>query len=277
MAYSTPMTATVGMVHTAAQWNTYVRDNMEYLKGNAGSVAIGAGMTVGAAGLATRVEIVGTSATLIMSENDQAVDENRWDVVVNSKSWLFRAVNDAYTASAVALTVVRGTGTAISYISVPPNLVIGAAASISAKLGVNGGVAVGAGYYNQSPPTNGLLVQGSVGIGLTAPDGPLHVAGAVGGMAFVAKSAVANSSVTLLSAGTVTRGCSVRGMLYRNTGAAVINISGFTCPLSSTISLYDDGTSTNVFQMTVTAGGQVTVRRSAGSDTYDCSLILSYL
>ena len=43
-------------------------------------------------------------------------------------------------------------------------------------LAVNGGTTIGAGYTLNTAPTNGLLVQGNVGIGTTAPGAALHVA-----------------------------------------------------------------------------------------------------
>jgi hypothetical protein len=48
--------------------------------------------------------------------------------------------------------------------------------SPSSKLTVNGNFAVGA-DYNVAAPTNGALIEGNTGIGLTAPQVPLHVDG----------------------------------------------------------------------------------------------------
>jgi hypothetical protein len=42
-------------------------------------------------------------------------------------------------------------------------------------LGINGGQSIGNAYYTTYPPTNGLLVQGNVGIGTTAPGSALEV------------------------------------------------------------------------------------------------------
>ena len=47
-------------------------------------------------------------------------------------------------------------------------------------------LAAGAGYLATSPPTNGAIVEGNVGIGITSPDGKLHVhAGSAGTVAAV--------------------------------------------------------------------------------------------
>jgi hypothetical protein len=46
MAWTAPRTFSVAEVQTAAIFNVHIRDNLNYLKGNAGTVAIAAGMTV---------------------------------------------------------------------------------------------------------------------------------------------------------------------------------------------------------------------------------------
>ena len=48
-----------------------------------------------------------------------------------------------------------------------------------ALLQVNNNVAIGASYINTSAPTNGLIVQGNVGIGTTVPSSTLTVAGTI--------------------------------------------------------------------------------------------------
>ena len=44
MAWTAPFTATVGQIITAANWNQQIRDNELYLKGQAGTVQIEAGL-----------------------------------------------------------------------------------------------------------------------------------------------------------------------------------------------------------------------------------------
>jgi hypothetical protein len=51
--------------------------------------------------------------------------------------------------------------------------------SPASKLTVNGSLAVGADYTTTAAPSNGALIEGNTGIGLTAPQVPLHVDGRV--------------------------------------------------------------------------------------------------
>lgn len=60
------------------------------------------------------------------------------------------------------------------------------------RLAVNGAATIGA-NYNVSAPTNGLLVEGSVGIGTTTPSGQLHV---IGSGIFSSGIIVGNGTVT---------------------------------------------------------------------------------
>ena len=46
----------------------------------------------------------------------------------------------------------------------------------------NGGMIVGNGYMNDTAPTDGMIIEGSVGIGTTSPNYPLHVSGTTIGL-----------------------------------------------------------------------------------------------
>jgi hypothetical protein len=70
MAYTTPHTATTGNLITASGHNTSIRDNLEYLKGRAGTIAFEAG-----ASFVGDITLTGTSRT-IHWPNDQSVKEN---------------------------------------------------------------------------------------------------------------------------------------------------------------------------------------------------------
>jgi hypothetical protein len=58
------------------------------------------------------------------------------------------------------------------------NVAIGNVAAPANLLTVNGAASIGSGYATTSAPTNGLIVQGKVAIGLTTPSSSLHVASA---------------------------------------------------------------------------------------------------
>ena len=60
-------------------------------------------------------------------------------------------------------------GTADGYVSV------GTTTNPTSEFGVYGGATIGSSYNNILAPTNGLLVQGNVGIGTTSPSAPLHI------------------------------------------------------------------------------------------------------
>ena len=62
--------------------------------------------------------------------------------------------------------------------------------SATNKLGVYGSANVGASYQSTAAPSNGLIVEGDVGIGNSAPQAELDVSGAIkGGFSLSAKSA----------------------------------------------------------------------------------------
>lgn len=58
-----------------------------------------------------------TQPDLRMNETDQATDERLWRFRVNGKRWSLETVDDAITASRSAMDVVRGTGIAVSTIT----------------------------------------------------------------------------------------------------------------------------------------------------------------
>src|SRR5919108_5202871 len=57
MGYTTPPAVSVGAIHTATEWNTYVKDNLRYLKGTDGAVTIDHNMLIGPTAATTNASI----------------------------------------------------------------------------------------------------------------------------------------------------------------------------------------------------------------------------
>lgn len=78
----------------------------------------------------------------------------------------------AFVVSAAPSTA-YAVGTADGFVSV------GTTTNPASEFGVYGGVTIGTSYNNTLAPTNGLLVQGNVGIGITSPQTVLSIGGNV--------------------------------------------------------------------------------------------------
>jgi hypothetical protein len=85
------------------------------------------------------------------------------------------------------------------------NVGIGSASglgSAASALSVSGGTAVGSGYWATAAPTNGLVVQGSVGVGTSSPSAKLHVVGGDIGFPYGSAIRVSPENTALWSSGT---------------------------------------------------------------------------
>lgn len=81
---------------------------------------------------------------------------------------------------------------------------------------------------------------------------------------------VAGSEVTILATGRVTNNFTFDGSMHLNTGGEDRKVEGIV-KLNDNIDIYDDGT--DVFTIYVTAGGRVYIKRRAGADTADVTLV----
>ncbi len=81
-------------------------------------------------------------------------------------------------------------------VGIGPSSVIPFNNSLTNLLTVGGGVSIGASYATTVAPTNGLMVQGNVGIGTTTPAYSLDVAGAVHVAGAINASGVINASTS---------------------------------------------------------------------------------
>lgn len=119
----------------------------------------------------------------------------------------------------------------------------------------------------------GLDNSGNLGIGTTSPQGRVHAAGAGGGFMFLSANAVDGTLQTLAAAGTVTQSAAFWGYDRNNTGGAFVQASGNMLGLAQTFAF----TNTDTITVSVTAGGAITVQRTAGTNgTHQVNLLVLF-
>lgn len=240
MAWTAPATWSVAEVVTAAKMNTHVRDNLKYLKGQAGAVAIEDAVTIG----------VNTNAanglTITNSNANSSAFANLY------------MVNDGGSIGGLLRNSTTNTGYAgVNSIS----LMTFAAHGLG--LGTNNSIR----QYIDST--------GNVGFGTLVPQGKIHAVGAGGSLMFLSATAVAGSVVTLAAAGTVAAAAGFVAIFdYCNTGGAS-NI--FTTIGRIPVGSSNTYTAANgdVITVAVTAGGAITVQRTTGSaSTHEIAMLV---
>lgn len=119
-----------------------------------------------------------------------------------------------------------------------------------------------------------LDVNGNLGFGgVLAPQGKIHVAGAGGGMLFLSCNAVDGTLQTPVVAGTVTQSAAFWGYDRNNTGGGLVQVSGNMLALAGTFAFINTDTVT----VTVTAGGAITVQRTAGTNgTHQINMLVLF-
>lgn len=247
MAYTTPMTATTGQMHTAAQWNTYVRDNFAYIKGQGGAVTI-----------EDRVNIPlvsGTNGRGLRFGDDSSHYATLQALDVSSTTYLFFAANRVYSGTAWQQLNARA----------------GGALLISANTDL---------AYNTFPaasstPTEHWRISslGNMGIGTTLPQGRLHGQGAIGGFLYWEFDGVDGTTRTIIpnSAGDVVYGMRFMSMARcsdttrQSAGGELLNGGNFD--------IAQNAGATDILNLRVNADGSCDVRRRAGS-TYSFKVAL---
>lgn len=130
-----------------------------------------------------------------------------------------------------------------------------------------------------------LQEDGTVGLGVSAPQGRLHVHDGTGGKLFVTKTGVAGTEVDVIPNGTgdVTRGYSVRVFARGSSGTKVRGTwedDGFTdgdTPAAGSVEVgfgFNSATSAYRITLKLYASGRLTVRRTDGAESWDVTLDL---
>lgn len=238
MAWTAPATWSVSEIVTASKMNTHVRDNFAYLKGQAGTVAIEDTISLGPA-------TAGPTSGLLIGGNGSGNRTSYLDLVgdgTNAYGMRFIRYNTGVNANTDILH--RGTG----------------------GMGFQAQDASGYIYFTTGGG-EAVRIDGNknVGIGTASPQGRLQVNNAVGGAAFVGASGVGGTASTLLIAGTVTAVANMYFTIRDSNGTCTSSIT-VAVVLGATHNMVADGT--NTYQFQVSAGGAVTVQRTAGSRTF---------
>lgn len=244
MAWTAPRTWVVSEIVTAALMNTHVRDNLAYLKGQAGTVAIEDAITVAGTVAASTTGGNALSAALSATTGGLAI------VMANVAS----------QNAQISLTN-TGQRNALIYMD---------RAADKLKISQNG----------TANPAISIDGNGQVGIGAaTTPRGALEARGAsVGGMLFYADNAIGGSAVTLVADAP---GDAASGIYFfshcKRTGSTYQQVAGtFVVAGAGDQSIFTDG-GANILVIRAAASGAVTLVRTAGTGTYDVSLFLMWL
>lgn len=237
MAWTAPATYSVSEIVLASKLNLHIRDNLNYLKGNAGAVAFADAITVAGTAIVTgEVSSVVAAGGSVVAEGTNNGSFSRFRLLTKRTSavvvdWrlLANGVSDA--------------GELVFYDAT--------AAAERARFD-------NAGFF---------------GIGTAAPQGKLHAYGAGGGVMFLSAAGVAGTLVTLAVAGTVQGGALFYVLDRNNTGGAIALASGNGLTLAQTFNIVNNDTIT----VSLTAGGAITVQRTVGTNgTHNLNMLVIY-
>lgn len=152
----------------------------------------------------------------------------------------------------------------------------GGGAAIDWRLFANVGTAAEFSIFeNAADERLRIMPGGNVGIGNTAPQGKLHVSGPAGGGFMFLSANDVTSIQTIAVAGTVTNGMSAWVFDRNNTSpfAAILGFNGQAFTLGS-VPTYAN---TDTMEVSLTAGGAITVRRSVGTNgSHDINMFVLY-
>lgn len=226
MAWTAPASYSVAEIVTAAKLNTHIRDNLDYLKGNAGAV-----------------DIVNTFNLKPAAANPEfgmylPASSSVAQYVMYDQTGTYRAIagfgGSTYATAALQNSFFFLTNGASGDVVFMPN------GTETARFKVGG---------------------------------QMKLAGVGGGMLFLSANAVDGTLQTPAIAGTVTQSAAFWIYDRNNTGGGFVQASGNMLALSQTFNLINTDTVT----VTLTAGGAITVQRTAGTNgTHQVNMMVLY-
>lgn len=278
MGWTAPATYSVNEIVTASKLNTHIRDNLAYLKGQAGAVAIEDAVT--AAGMITAVDAFNVTS----DGSSAAVNIDSYRASAFGSRVLFRSARGTLGSPTQSLlgdligrfgaagrTNAGAFGSEVGRM----DFVTSEAHTASAQ-GTDIQFATTPVGSTTAVPVARITGSGRLGIGsavAAAPQGPLHAAGVGGNVLFVSVDAVNNTLQTPVIAGTVTQSAAFWLYDRNNTGGAFVQISGNMLALNQTFGIAN----TDTITVAVTSGGAITVQRTSGTNgTHQVNMLVLY-
>jgi hypothetical protein len=277
MAWTAPASWTVSEIVTAAKMNTHVRDNFDYLKGNAGAVTIADALTTAdsistvsdgsSAGVnitSYRASAFGSRVTFLSARGSLGAPTQslsgdligRFGAGGRTNAGAFGSevarldfvTSEAYTAT--------NQGCDIQFVTTPVGSTTGAA---QARLTGSGRLGIGS-------------------VVAAAPQGTIHGYDSIGGFLHWKYDGVDGTARTVIPDG-------AGDVLYYATGLFQVRTSGGALSLTgSSLGILSPGTSQdlynnagNILSFAVAANGSVTVQRTGGALTYKVNLWLLWM
>jgi hypothetical protein len=268
MAWSSPRTWSTGELVTAAFMNTHVRDNLNYLKGAAGTIAFEAGATF---------------------DGNIVADAGTFGDEVAVTSSITRHITMEKSGEAVKSFFTQTTGASIWDVNREPvSGTFGDTGKSHARIQLDGNTSSSFIQFRTANAANTTGTErmritgaGDLGLGVTSPQGRLHGYDSFSGFMHWEGSGVDGTARTVIPDGTgdVVRGLNVmyviRAVTAAITNTGVLITGGSALEPSENGTLFNNGG--NICQIQISAAGAVTVVRTGGTDTYDIALWLLWI